>query len=316
VLTHEKKNITDIPENDRIIVLPNLFLRVPMRWIGGKYFFTIWVFYLHLKYRFERAFIHMNFEWAIFFSPFFKITRIPLSIWYAHGSVTPGLQKAHKVANKIVSSTKEGFRIPSSKLTLIGQSIDTTLFPLIELKETSNQFIYVGRISTRKNIDKLVQVVNVIVRNNHIRGCRLIIVGGPLSEDDRKYQEELSATIRSLNLADNIEFTGPLSQPRIAEIYKRVFAHLSFSETGSMDKTLMESLACGCPVLTSNTAVINLLEDKYRVNKEDIPDAVDKLCYIYKHQLEIDRLKLREIVINKHDFNSYIEKLTLNISGN
>ncbi|MEO6722078.1 MAG: glycosyltransferase family 4 protein [Ferruginibacter sp.] len=314
VVTHEKKNLANVPGNIKIIVFPNIFLRAPMRWGGGKYLLNFWIYYLHLKYRFDKAFIHMNFEWAYFFSPFFKITGIPLSIWYAHGSVSPRLYKAHKIATRVVSSTKEGFRIPSDKLVLIGQSIDTEIFPLMHLKEISGVFIYVGRISPRKNIDKLIEVVDSVVKANRIKNCKLMVVGGPLTDDDRKYEAELFSRITALGLNDHIEFTGPLSQLQIAEMYKTVFAHMSFSETGSMDKTLMESLSCGCPVLTSNDAVINLLEERYRITKEDITGAVDRLCYIHQHQAEIDRFQLRQIVINKHDFSSYIEKLSYNIA--
>ena len=314
VLTHEKKNLPKVTDNIIIVLFPSLFLRAPMRWIGGKYFLNFWIYYLHLKYRFDRAFIHMNFEWACYFSPFFKLTGIPLSIWYAHGSVSPRLYKAHKVATRILSSTKEGFRIPSQKLVLIGQSIDTNQFPLVLLKEKSNQFVYVGRISSRKNIDKLIDIVNIIVKNKRIENCELIIVGGALTKDDQKYYESLIKQVDTLNLKENVEFTGPLTHNQISVIYKTVFAHVSFSETGSMDKTLMESLSSGCPVLTSNDAVINLLEEKYRISKDHISDAVDRICYVHKHQDVIDRVKLREIVINKHDFVNYIDKLSYNIA--
>ena len=313
ILTHEKKNLTKLPNNVRILLFPNIFLRAPLRWIGGKYSLNFWVFYLHFKYRFDKAFIHMNFEWAYYFAPFFKITRIPLSIWYAHGSVSPNLYKAHKVATRILSSTKEGFRIPSDKLVLIGQSIDINQFPLVWLNKISNQFVYVGRISPRKNIDKLIDMVNIIVSSKLIKDCKLIVIGGAITEEDQKYYKGLTEKIRLLELNENVEFTGPISQDKICLVYASVFAHVSFSETGSMDKTLMEALSSGCPVLTSNDAVINLLEEKYRINKDDIGSAVERLCYVHQHQMEIDRAKLREIVTGKHDFENYIDKLFLNI---
>jgi glycosyltransferase involved in cell wall biosynthesis len=316
VLTHERKNILDseIPENVKIIVFPHLFLKAPMRWLGGQYLLNFWVYYLNSKYKFDRCFIHMNVEWVIFLSPVFKLLKLPSIVWFAHGSVVKKLIKVHDLATKIVSSTVEGFRIPSKKLVLIGQSIDLDQFKLITYKSKSHNLIYVGRISERKNLDKLVEVLSQVNKINK-ESINLIVVGDTLTNEDKLYKSNLVKQIDKLNLNHNVIFKGYLQQMEIIEMYKDVFAHISFSSTGSLDKTLVESLAVGCPVLTSNDAMMAILDEEYHIKLDDINGAASLVNNLFKNQLDLDRKKIRSLVINKHDYKSFIEKLVHNIKN-
>jgi glycosyltransferase involved in cell wall biosynthesis len=317
VLTHEKKNILDseIPPNVEIIVFPLFFLKAPMRWLGGKYLLNFWVLYLNKKYNFDRCFIHMNFEWAIYLAPVFSFFKIPVIIWYAHGSVTKKLIRAHQLAIRIVSSTIEGFRIPSNKLSLIGQSVDLEKFKLITLKQKSDNLIYVGRISERKNLDKIIDVLNLVVNKDSNKNIKLLIVGDTLTDDDENYKTSLLQQIETFDLQSTVIFKGHLQQNDIIDLYKDVFAHISYSSTGSLDKTLVESLAVGCPVLTSNDAMVAILDDEYHIKLDDINGAANLVNNLFNNQLNLDREKIRSIVIDKHDYKSFIKKLVENIKN-
>lgn len=317
VLTHERNNILDseIPTNTEIIVFPLFFLKAPMRWFGGKYLLNFWVLYLNWKYKFDRCFIHMNFEWATYFAPAFKLFNIPVIVWYAHGSVSKKLIRAHKFATRIVSSTIEGFRIPSNKLSLIGQSIDLDQFELIDFKdEKSSNLIYVGRISSSKNLEKIIDVLNLIVNKQDKKHIKLLIIGDTLTSNDKNYKARLLQQIETLNLQENVIFKGHLQQNEIIGLYKDVFAHISFSSTGSLDKTLVESLAVGCPVLTSNDAMVAILDHEYHIKLDDIYGAAILVNNLFENQLNLNREKIRSIVIDKHDYKSFIKKLVENIT--
>jgi glycosyltransferase involved in cell wall biosynthesis len=252
----------------------------------------------------------MNFEWATYFAPAFKLFNIPVIVWYAHGSVSQKLIRAHKFATRIVSSTIEGFRIPSNKLSLIGQSVDLDHFELIDfIEEKSSNLIYVGRISARKNIDKIIDVLSLVVNGQDRKKINLFIVGDTLNEDDKHYKACLLKQIETLNLQKNVIFKGHLQQSEIIELYKDVFAHISFSSTGSLDKTLVESLAVGCPVITSNDAMVAILDHEYHIKLDDIYGAAILVNNLFDYQLVLDRKKLRSLVINKHDYKGFIEKL-------
>jgi glycosyltransferase involved in cell wall biosynthesis len=313
VVTHQQKNIDTMPGNVTIIVLPSFFLRAPMRWLGGKYCLNVWLWKLHSHYHFDRCFVHMNFEWALWFAPFFKIKKIPVIVWYAHGSVTKLLKKTLPYTDKILTSTKEGFRINSDKVVIIGQSIDTELFPLHLAVSSSGKIIYVGRISPVKNIERLIEIMEILVIKRNQQQFSLTIIGLPLTQTDRKYYEDLKMNVRQKGLESFIRFQGQVSNNKIPEYYSDTFLHLSCSNTGSMDKTLMEALACGCPVLTTNIALFDIIEEKYKIKSMDSHEVADQVMKIYDEQLTIDRNKIRSIVINGHSYDQYIIKMKDNI---
>lgn len=313
VVTHQQKNIEVVPGNVSIKIIPSFFLKAPMRWFGGKYLLNLWLWKLHRQYHFDRCFIHMNFEWALRFAPFFKIKKIPVIVWYAHGSVSKLLKKALIYIDKILTSTKEGFRINSNKVVIIGQSIDTELFPLHLPVSVSGKIIYVGRISPVKKIETLIEIMEILVVKKNQQQVSLTIIGLPLTQTDRKYYEDLKMTVRQKGLENFIRFEGQVSNNKIPEYYSDTFLHLSCSNTGSMDKTLMEALACGCPVLTTNIALFDIIEEKYKIKSRDSYVVADQVMKIHEEQLTLDRNKLRSIVIKAHNFDQYIIKMKDNI---
>ena len=115
--------------------------------------------------------------------------------------------------------------------------------------------------------------------------------------------------IETFNLQSSVIFKGHLQQNEIIQLYKDVFAHISYSSTGSLDKTLIESLAVGCPVLTSNDAMVGILDHEYHIKLDDINGAARLVNNLFDKQLSLDRDKIRSIVIDRHDYKSFIEKL-------
>lgn len=312
VLTHKQQNIDQRVPNVKIISFPFL-ANAPFRWLGGEYILNIWIWFLHRKYHFDRCFMHMNYKWAYRFFLFFKLSKIPVSIWYAHGTVSWQLRLAHYFANKIITSTEEGFKISSKKVVYIGQGIDTDLFKLKKFRHSIN-ILYVGRISKVKRIDALIAVLAVLANQIRMPKFTLTIIGGPLNEDDRKYYDEIYEQIVQNKLTEQIFLEGPVKHQQVADYYNDCFLHLSFSQTGSMDKTLMESLATGCPILTSNPALFNLIDNKYKITNMDYQAVANQIVFIYNEQANINRSKLRDIVISSHNFNNYIFQLTNQIT--
>jgi glycosyltransferase involved in cell wall biosynthesis len=78
-----------------------------------------------------------------------------------------------------------------------------------------------------------------------------------------------------------------------------------------MDKTVMEALAAGCPVLTSNEAFYNILHDfpQYIIKNNDIKAIAQQILSIYNDRNNVNRNTLRELIINKHDLATYPQRI-------
>jgi glycosyltransferase involved in cell wall biosynthesis len=256
------------------------------------------------------VFIHMAHRYAYLLYPAFRALGLPILLWYAHGSVTWHLRLAHWCANRVVTSTPEGFQLPSQKLYCIGQGIDTDLFKIAGTQEEPTHIITVSRISSRKRIDRMIDVMRVLKQRGSY--VSLKVVGAALTDPDREYESRLVAQITEHGLNDQVEMVGSVVLNQIPELYSSVFLHLNLSETNSMDKSVMEALACGCPVLTSNPAFREVLADfpelmiEAGATAEQIADEVQR---IFRTHAQIDPHVLRNLVIGKHDLQSYARRI-------
>jgi glycosyltransferase involved in cell wall biosynthesis len=107
--------------------------------------------------------------------------------------------------------------------------------------------LYVGTIQPRKNLDTLIEAYHRLKVSGEIAE-KLVIVG-------RKgwLYEGLFARIRELRLDDDVIFTGFVTDAELPFIYDgaRVFVYLSLFEGFGLPP--LEAMACGVPVITSNT---------------------------------------------------------------
>ena len=298
------------PNNVHIHVVPKWVWGIPRRF-GGRWLVNLNLISLIRQYKIDACFIHMAMEWTYVLAPALKLYQIPVLVWYAHGTVSNRLRLAHALADRIVTSTPEGFRLPSDKVHVIGQGVDTALFQIPQLADDRNDILYVGRVSQRKRIDLLVGVMSEIRKIQPNLLLCLRIVGPALTPGDQGYQRRIQALIDANGLNGWIELAGFVPQQGIAAYYRNAFLHLNVSKTGSMDKTILEALACGCPVLTSNEAFVEMFRDHpdFLLQSDDPKDIAERTLDLYRSRHSFDPGRLRSLIIGHHDIDSYADKV-------
>jgi len=273
-------------------------------------------FQVSRRYRIDVCFIHMATDWAFYLYPTFRLCGIPVLLWYAHGMVTPRLRLAHACASRVVTSTPEGFRIPSRKARVIGQGVDTELFcPPDQRMEPRNELIAVSRVSRRKRIDLLLAIMDCLRKGPEAPDLRLRVVGPLLTPDALAYDAELRTHVWRTGLQDCVEFVGFVPQEYIPAFYRSAFLHINVSQTGSMDKTVLEALACGCPVLTSNEAFREMLTDYPEfIIRDERPEAIaEQVLTLYARRDQYAPTELRALVVGKHDVQSYVQRVLVQL---
>lgn len=313
VLTSRVGETGNLPSNVEIIVPPVRPLGIPHRF-GGRWAFNRDIYRICKKKCINAVFVHMAMEWAYILYPTFKLLKLPVVMWYAHGSVTYRLHLAIHCVDRVVTSTPEGCRIDDKRIRVIGQAINTEHFN-IKTKRLLKNVLYVGRISQRKRVNLLYQVHKELYRTEgDSDNLSFDIVGAPLNEEDLRYESTLRSTIWQDRKEHRFRMLGLVPYERIPDFYETAFLHINVSDTGSMDKTVMEALASGCPVLTSNPAFFELLEGYPEfLIQDDRPEAIaEKVRHIYLRRDQYDPLKLRSMVQSGHDLDTYADRV-LNI---
>lgn len=288
---------------------------IPYR-LGGCLVVLWRCFSLMRAHRVHACFIHMNHRWTYRLYPALRLLKLPTLLWYAHGTVTPSLRWALACATRVVTSTPEGFRFASPKVHVIGQGIDTERFCLPAGAPVRQDLITVGRLSRRKRIDLLLAMMRHLTTLVPNHGLRLRVIGAHLTADDVSYVRALRAQCAALGLQPMVAFTGALPTADLPAVYGAAKLLLNVSRTGSLDKVILEALACGCPVFTNNPAARQTL-DAY---PELSPTADDPAVLAHQLAALLPKLPayppaaLRALVVGRHDLVSYGQKIILHLN--
>lgn len=172
-----------------------------------------------------------------------------------------GLRKAERIITVSEFSKKDicqYIKYPEEKIEIIPPAVDHKLYyqnrdrSILEkyaIRENENVILYVGAEEPRKNIQLLINSFSKL--KTRVPRVKLLKVGMPNFIGVR---EKLLKQIEALNLKNDIIFTGYVSEIDLAKIYNAVdlFVFPSLYEGFGMPP--LEAMACGTPVITSDTS--------------------------------------------------------------
>lgn len=270
--------------------------------------------------RYDACFAHMQPLFAILGAPLLKLYRVPITLWFAHGAVTRRLRLAERLVDHVVTASAESFRIPSPKTHIIGHGIDTDQFsiPFTQQNEERTRFtlVSVGRLNPVKRPDILIDAVGLLRQRGiavHLRFIGDVTNGA--------YLEVLRERVTQAGLDDAIEFAGPLGFDQIAGAYHQADVMVSASQTGSIDKVILEAMACGLPVITSNEAFVPVLKpwEPLLLMPPDDPAALAErvASLMALSSAERDALggELRALVVRDYGIHQMMDRLMRVMTG-
>ena len=155
-------------------------------------------------------------------------------------------------ADKIICYTDgekeniEKLRIDTKKISVIHNGVDTTLFIPRTSEKTADkkQILWVGRHVPGKGVEYLIDAFSRVLRK--IPGTHLVLVGlGPekLAIEDRLRKLYLQSSVTLIDYLDNAE---------LPDVYKNSDLFVLPSLMEGVPRTLLEAMACGVPVVTTN----------------------------------------------------------------
>src|SRR3989339_126077 len=300
----------NLPENVKIFSLGK------ERRVGRlvKIFKYQW-FLLKLLPRVDGVFFHMCPEYVLGAHLWPKIFRKKTLLWYTHKSFNWKLRLAEKLTDKIFTASKESFRLPSKKVEITGHGIDLDKFKPVETEKDGSKFkiISVGRISPVKNYEIMINAAEILknkgffAQGGPASGWEIKIAGAPILKDDKTYFEKLKNLIKEKKLDGVIEFVGPIPNKYIAEFYQSGDLFINLSDTGSLDKAVLEAMACGLKILTSNEAFKDILpEENFTAN--DPKEVAEKIENLAKSP-NMNKDKFIDYVSANHGIDNLVKKI-------
>ncbi|MDP2665441.1 MAG: glycosyltransferase [bacterium] len=196
-----------------------------------------------LRNEYDTVFVHMNPEYIVLGGIPWKIWGKRIALWYTHKSVNLKLRFAASLADIIFTASKESFRLKSRKVHVMRHGINTVFFSPDPSVTRGDWILSVGRLMPSKRHDLAIE--------RAVQEGRALRIAGEGPERAR-----LEAFARERHAS--VQFLGALTQAQLRDEYRRAAAFIHTSETGSLDKVVLEALACGLKVITNDPALKSL----------------------------------------------------------
>ncbi len=167
-----------------------------------------------------------------------------------------GLKKAQHII-AVSKCTKADLvkylNIPPRKITVIYNGVDRKVFrPVAERQYSFPSVLYVGSERPRKNLSTLLTAFSLLKRDSTIPDLKLVKVGNAGRTD--KFRQATLREIRRLGLESDVVFADYVSDEELAIYYSSAVALVMPSLYEGFGLPLVEAMACGCPVIASNSS--------------------------------------------------------------
>ena len=164
-------------------------------------------------------------------------------------------------SNSLRSEVDRYLEVDPRKIRLIYEAVDHQIFhpgdreaarANVAALGISRPFVlFVSSLWRYKNCDALLRAWSLV--RHDLGGRQLVIVG---AERDQQYAAELHALVAELGIADDVVFVGGVPLEETARFYQAadLLVYPSFNETFGLP--ILEAMACGCPVVTSDRSAM------------------------------------------------------------
>lgn len=267
-----------------------------------------WRFFTYVwSLEYDSVFVHMNPEYVVLSGWWWRLSRKRVVLWYTHKSVSFMLRVALLFVHVVCTASPESFRARSNKVEIVGHGIPVPLFTHEGMTSGGRleKMISVGRISRTKRYEDMLEIVE------QIPGTHLSIVGAAITKDDEVYQEVLLSLVKERGLSDRVVFKGPSTQKMLPKLLWEHGLFLNTSDTGSLDKAVLEAMAAGLFVVTTNEGLKSTLrETMYSFSsREGLIERVKKVQSLDVEEVKKEIMVLKQIVAKEHTLKGLISRV-------
>lgn len=145
--------------------------------------------------------------------------------------------------------------IPESRMAMIYNGYNTWFKPINDVESITSKYIdktgyffFLGNTDPKKNTERTLIAYSNYCKQSSVKRKLLVADLAP------QYLEEFIVKNKLDNIRDQVVLTGYVVNSHLPYIYNGAFAFLYTSLRESFGIPLLEAMACGTPVITSNTS--------------------------------------------------------------
>jgi len=195
--------------------------------------------------------------------------------------------------------------VPPERIRVLHSTIDTDYMIPIE-QPRKYDFVFVGRLTEVKRIDKLIVATAALVKD--FPDLRICLVG------DGHLMQPLKKLSAAHGLQDNLDFVG--LQSNIRDWLNSAHAFVMMSDSEGLPCAMMEAMSCGliciAPMVNNMADLIRHGETGFGFDTTNVAQLTELMLYVLKNResLEHTRQNARDHIIAHHSFQRAREEWT------
>lgn len=271
---------------------------------------------LALSRKIDLLFVHMCPRYAILAAPYTKLAGIPMVMWFTHKQVSTELRIAYQLVDRVLTASQESFRLNGNKTCIIGHGIDTERFKPAAVKKNgdTSTILSLGRIAPIKDYETLITAAHFLIHQQGRHNLRFVIVGEIALPSHQAYLDHLHDLVSRHQLSGYVTFVGGVPHDKVVDYYQGCDLFVNMSHTGSLDKAVLEAMACGKIPLTCNEAFVELFgdwADRLIFEKGNEGDLADRILWALEMpgeaRVRLEK-RLRDLVKEGHSIEGLIDR--------
>lgn len=279
----------------------------------------VWNFYKYiwkLRTQYDSVFVHMNQEYVLLGGVFWNIFGKKVYLWRNHPKGSFLTRIAVALSEKVFCTSDSAFTARFGKTEVVPVGIDTSIFNLESriknLESRKRSILFLSRMDRIKRPDLLIESLNIL--NNQGIDFVSNFYGDP-TPGTHDFYNSLKSKVSSLGLSEKVKFYNGVPNYKTPDIYNNHKIFVNLTPSGSMDKTILESVSCGCIPIVVNTFFKDIF-DPNMIVKEDAKDISDKIKFWLEadeERIKQDSDRLQKYILENHSLNALMDKLNTEI---
>jgi glycosyltransferase involved in cell wall biosynthesis len=163
---------------------------------------------------------------------------------------------SHFFLNGVLTATDGSCPIKSTKVNVIGHSIDPLVFSRKdEVIYPIKKFIHIGRFDPIKNIELIVETIYKIKKSHP--DITFDNFGSPSKEVYAEYESKVIKNYSTVQNLEYIKFNTSVNRNKLPSVIKTYDVFIHACDAG-LDKSILEATLTGLPVLTINKQYLDI----------------------------------------------------------
>ncbi len=263
-----------------------------------------------LRHDYDAVFVHMNQEYVLIAGLLWKFLGKKIALWRNHPLGGFATHVALVLANVVFTTSPYAYVARSPKVKFMPVGIDTDYFhPSNTSTKLPNSILMFGRVAPIKKVVEFVDVLSLLQAKDIPFSANIV---GDATLKDKVYYTKVSDRVLQGNFGTQAVLTPSITLKEAPALYTNYTVVVNLTPTGSFDKTILESMACGTLVVTTNQVLKGAIPDMF-VSEEDnlvaVAKHIENIFTLSPSEYEKYALLTRNYVIEQHS----LEKLSANL---